>query len=171
MPFFDPQLQPGWFLVARIGLTVWLLAAALSDIRTGRIPNWMTLPVMAVAGVYQLFFARQWLVLVLWIALFVMWELNFMMAGDAKLLMGLFALFPSLDYALVLTVGGLIELIPLLILRYRSRSLATTLTTMAIRVQNGEILPTRAELVREGRRLAWVFCLPSIVYVWWFWRG
>ncbi|MCW5851445.1 MAG: prepilin peptidase [Anaerolineae bacterium] len=170
MPLLDLQFQPGVILVVRLAITVWLLAAAWSDIRTGRIPNWMTLSVMAVVGLYQLVVARQWLVLVIWLVLFVLWELNFMMAGDAKLLMGLFALFPSLDYALVLAVGGMIELIPLLILRYRSRPLTTTLTSVALRVQNGQLVPTRAELVREGRRLAWVFCLPSIVYVWWFWR-
>ncbi len=169
MPF-DPLSQPDLFLVARVALTVWLLAAAASDIRTGRIPNWMTLPVMAGVGLYQLVIGHQWQIIVFWLVLFVLWELNFMMAGDAKLLMGLFALFPTLDYAVVLMVGGMIELIPLLILRYRSRPLTTTLTSVALRVQNGQLVPTRDELRNEGRRLAWVFCLPSIVYVWWFWR-
>lgn len=166
MALLDPSLQA---LLVRLALTAWLLGAAMSDIRTGRIPNWMTLPVMALAGVYQIFFARHWIVLVIWVALFIIWELNFMMAGDAKLLMGLFALFPTLDFAMVLALGGLIELIPLLLLRYGRQPLTDTFLSMAVRVQNREFLPTRADLARDGKRLAWVFCFPAIAYVWWFW--
>ncbi len=169
MPTFDPHVSSGLALAARVLLTLWLLGAAFSDIRTGRIPNWMTLPVMLAAGVYQLAVNRAWTVLVIWVALFVVWELNFMMAGDAKLLMGLFALFPNLEFATVLAVGGLIELIPLLILRYARQPITDTFWSFALRFQNRDFVPTRAELVRDGKRLAWVFCFPAIAYVWWYW--
>jgi Flp pilus assembly protein protease CpaA len=169
MPTFDPQMQPGLDLLARVALTVWLLACALSDIRTGKIPNWMTLPVMLAAGAYQTFVGRHWAIPLIWIALFIVWELNFMMAGDAKVLMGLFALFPTLEFALVLAVGGLIELIPLLMLRYARQPITNTFWSFALRVQNREFLPTREDLVRDGKRMAWVFCFPAIAYVWWFW--
>lgn len=166
---FDPSLQPAFGLLARVALTLWLLGAALSDIRTGRIPNWLTLPVLLAAGMYGVVFARQWIILPIWVILFILWEMNFMMAGDAKLLMALFALFPTVEFALFLAVGGLIELLPLLVLRYRRQPLATTLWSVTLRVQNRALLPTREELVRDGRRLAWVFALPAVVYVWWFW--
>lgn len=156
-------------LLARALLTAWLVFLALSDIRTGRLPNWLTLPVMAGAGLYHIVNGGHWFIVIIWVILFALWELNFMMAGDAKLLMALFALFPTREFMLVLAVGGLITLVPLLVLRYQGRPLATTLWTFALRFQNLDIVPTRAELVREGKRLAWVFCLPSIVYVWWFW--
>lgn len=169
MPTFDLQLPSALGILVRVGLTLWLLAAALSDIRTGRIPNWMTLPVMAVVGFYQLIFNRLWIIPIIWVVIFILWELNFMMAGDAKLLMGLFAMFPTLEFTVVLIVGGLIELIPLLILRYGRQPLASTFWSFAVRVQNRDFLPTRAELVRDGKRLAWVFCFPAIAYIWWFW--
>lgn len=165
----DLSPQSGVSLLARLALTAWLLGAAYSDIRTGRIPNWLTLPVMLAAGVYGLFVARHWVIIPIWVVIFILWELNFMMAGDAKLLMALFALFPTIEFALVLTVGGLIELIPLLILRYRHQPVMTTVLLATLRIQNRDIVPTREELVRDGRRLAWVFALPAVVYVWWFW--
>lgn len=169
MSLADPNLQAGFGLLARVALTVWLLGVALSDIRTGRIPNWLTLPVMLAAGVYGILFARQWVIIPIWIVLFILWEMNFMMAGDAKLLMALFALFPTLGFALVLMAGGLIALVPLLFLRYRRQPLTATLWSAALRVQNRALVPTREELVRDGQRLAWVFALPAVVYVWWFW--
>ncbi len=166
---FDLSLSSSASLLARLALTAWLLGAAYSDIRTGRIPNWLTLPVMLAAGVYGVFVARHWVIIPIWVVIFLLWELNFMMAGDAKLLMALFALFPTAEFALVLTVGGLIELIPLLILRYRHQPVVTTLWSATLRVQNRAFLPTRDELVRDGRRLAWVFALPAVAYVWFFW--
>ena len=156
-------------LLLRVGLTVWLIAVAWSDIRTGKIPNWMTLPVMLVAAVYSIATGGHWVILPIWVALFFVWKLNFMMAGDAKLLMGLFALFPSIEFATVLAVGALIELIPLLILRYARQPLATSFWNLALRLQNRDLIPTRDELVRDGKRLAWVFCFPAIAYIWWFW--
>lgn len=165
----DISLQSGFSLLARLALTAWLLGVAYSDIRTGRIPNWLTLPVMLAAGVYGVFVARHWVIIPIWVVIFILWELNFMMAGDAKLLMALFALFPTAEFAVVLTVGGIIELVPLLVLRYRRQPVMTTLWSATLRVQNRALLPTREELVRDGRRLAWVFALPAVVYVWFFW--
>ena len=74
-------------------LLLFLLLLSLYDLRTGKIPNWATLPLL-LAGVILHFPGNA----LLWLAcglLFTSWYTGQMGAGDAKLWMALFWLLPS----------------------------------------------------------------------------
>lgn len=74
-------------------LFLFLLLLSLYDLRTGKIPNWTTLPLLGLGII--LYFpgnAQLWLGCIL---LFAAWRSGQMGAGDAKLWMVLFWLLPS----------------------------------------------------------------------------
>jgi Flp pilus assembly protein protease CpaA len=71
-----------------LALFLYTLALSLYDLRTGKVPNWATLPLLA-AG----FFAHFPGTVPVWIAslfVFSAWQYRQMGAGDAKLWMALF---------------------------------------------------------------------------------
>ena len=155
-------------LLARLAITAWLGAVAVWDWRTALIPNWLTLPVMAVAGGLRLYQGR-WYLLFIWALLYLIWRVNILGGGDAKFLMGLFALFPTYEFALLFCTMVLAISIPLLVVRHWGKRPAELLQAAIGRVAAGRLLPTREELERRGQQYAWTFCLPGVVYLWWLW--
>jgi len=152
----------------RPALTCWLVTVAVWDWRRGIIPNWLTLPVMLAAGsvrVYQ----GQTLVLAIWVLLYLIWRLNIMGGGDAKLLMGLFALFPTYEFALLFSVLVLAALTPVMIVRHWGKRPSGLVAALLGRIGQGRLLPTQEELQTKGQQYAWTFCLPGVVYLWWLW--
>jgi len=107
-------------------------------------------------------------VLGIWVLLFLLWELNIIGGGDAKLLMGLFALFPTGEFVLVFSALVLVLSLPYLIAKYWRQNPVGVVQMIAFRVLKG-LFPTREELEREGRPLAWTYCVPGVVYLWWLW--
>ena len=95
-------------------------------------------------------------VLAIWVLLYLIWRMNIMGGGDAKLLMGLFALFPTYEFALIFSVLVLAALTPTMIVRHWGK-------------RPSDLLPTQEELRTKGQQYAWVFCLPGVVYLWWLW--
>ena len=101
------DLPEGARVAVQIAATLWMLAVAVIDHRTARIPNWMVAPVMLGAGAYRLIEGilgeRQWILMLLaWLLIFALWMLHFIGGGDAKFLMGLYALFPTIEFTAVL---------------------------------------------------------------------
>jgi len=154
--------------LTKLGITAWLGAVALWDLRTATIPNWLTLPVMAAAGGWRLYQGR-WYVLLIWAMLYLVWRVNIVGGGDAKLLMGLFALFPTLDFALAFAVMVLVLSMPLIVAGHWGKCPADIIWAIVDRVQAGRLLPTRKELEEHGRPYAWTFCLPGAIYLWLLW--
>jgi len=155
-------------LTIRLVLTCWLVAAAVWDWRRGIIPNWLTLPVMLAVGGMRLY-QGQPQVLAIWVVLYLIWRMNIMGGGDAKLLMGLFALFPTYEFALLFLVLVLIALTPVLIVRHWGKRLGDLVVGVVSRIRLGHLLPTQEELRTQGKQYAWVFCLPGVIYLWWLW--
>jgi Flp pilus assembly protein protease CpaA len=155
-------------LVAKFLITAWLGAVAVWDWRTGRIPNWLSLPMVALAGGLQLYQGR-WYILLIWAALYLIWRVHIIGGGDAKVLMGLFALFPTQQFALLFGVIVLAVSIPLILIKHWSGSPVRALRSLVKTMGSGNPLPSREDLETYGRRYAWTFCLPGVVYLWWFW--
>jgi len=155
-------------LLLKLLATAWLVAAAAWDWRTGLIPNWLTMPVVAGVGALR-FYQGHWYVLIIWVLLYLVWRVNFVGGGDAKLLMGLFALFPTDAFALLFGVVVLAVTVPAILLKHWGKHPLRLMQEVAGRLSAGKLLPTREELEQQGRRYAWSFCLAGIVYTWWLW--
>lgn len=155
-------------LGGRLVITAWLAAVSLWDVRRAIIPNWLTLPAMLAAGGWRLYQGR-WYVLLMWALLYLLWRVNIMGGGDAKLLMGLFALFPTYDFALLFSLLVLAVTLPLLAARHWGKRPTDLFRGVADRIGQGRLLPTREELETRGQQYAWTFCLPGVIYLWWLW--
>lgn len=91
---------------------VWLTACALVDLRTGHVPNKLTLPVIAggtvltlVRAVHEHSFGQPLIMLGLWVIFTVPWSLDIYGGGDQKLLMALSSLCPSMETAVWVSIG------------------------------------------------------------------
>lgn len=75
-----------------ISLLLLVLAVSLYDLRTGKVPNWVTLPLLS-AGVIAHFPGTpdEWLIS---LVLYAAWHSQWMSAGDAKLWMALVWVLP-----------------------------------------------------------------------------
>jgi leader peptidase (prepilin peptidase)/N-methyltransferase len=167
-------LSPTAKLLLQVGLSIWMVAISVSDHRTGRIPNAMTAPVILGMGAYRLlegFLGEpvRFLLLAAWALIFVLWMLHFIGGGDAKFLMALYALFPTMEFTAVLAFFLLVVTLPLLLWEMRGRAVTEVGRSVRNRVLTGELLPTEAELHERGRRYAWTFAIPGLVYTWLYW--
>jgi Flp pilus assembly protein protease CpaA len=169
----------GLEIAVKLLITLWMLRISVLDHRFGRIPNTLTGPVFLVIGAYRVLwqgliqgnYAMFWLLLCFAI-IFGLWMLHFIGGGDAKFLMALFALFPSLEFLATLAFLLLVIMLPLLIieLKARDQGLGDGWRGLKARLLTGQILPTEAELQEHGRRYAWTFAIPAAVYAWIYWE-
>ena len=109
------------------------------------------------------------LMLVAWVFCFALWEVHILGGGDAKTLMGMFALLPSTDFAVFLAVAVLLLSVPLLCLKFRGKRLRDAMQAFGRRLREGNLMPTERRLEEEGRPYAWTFCFPGVVYLWLLW--
>ncbi len=171
----DLLATPTAKILAQLVLVAWMVAVSVMDHRSGRIPNWITAPVFLGVGAVRLVvaFSGDWgpfaFMFVAWVILFALWMLNFLGGGDAKFLMALFALFPGMEFTAVLALILLVIMVPLLIVEWRGASPGGVVSGLKARLVTGEILPTRDELQSQGRRYAWTFAIPAIVYTVVYW--
>jgi Flp pilus assembly protein protease CpaA len=185
-------------LLIKLVLTLWLFAVAYLDARTATIPNVLTLPMMAVLGGGRVVRAAgqalsrvippgqpwgQWagwaadgqavaqlvLLLISWAFCFGLWEAHILGGGDAKTLMGILALFPSVDFVVFLAAAVLVLSVPLLLLRWRGKRLRDLVGSIGQRLSEGALFPTEQQLAEKGRPYAWTFCLPGAIYLWFLW--
>ena len=140
---------------------------AIWDARNARIPNWLTFPIMLVAGGYRLYEGR-WHFAWAWVVIFLLWQLNVLGGGDAKLLMGLVALFPEPLFLLVFAMVGLTVRVPLIVRKYWGRRPLDLMASVINRLRGGRFVPSRAELQKHGHSYAWTYCLPGVIYLWFF---
>lgn len=131
-------------------------------------PNWLTVPVMFITAGARLY-QGQWHILLVWALVFLIWLLHIMGGGDAKLLMGLFALFPTREFFLLFGTVVIAILVVILLRKYWGQSPRALLRSVVERLEANQALPTEDELEKKGQRYAWVFCVPGIIYLWFFW--
>ena len=185
-------------IFCKLVITLWLLVIAYVDARTATISNWLTLPVIALLGGWRILRGAWYaletrlgisppciytphglgdegalsalvFMILAWGLCFALWELHIMGGGDAKTLMGLFALFPTVDFGIFLAAAMLILTLPLLWLKLRGSRLRDMVHGLGKRLRQGPFFPTQHELAEKGRPYAWTFCLAGVIYLWFLW--
>jgi Flp pilus assembly protein protease CpaA len=100
-------------VVAVTALTLWLAAMSACDLRTRQVPNWLTLPpLLGILG-WQLAHGC-WLALLPLPVFFSLWHVQVLGGADAKVLMSLFGLWPTLEFASFFCLGYVLVTLPLL---------------------------------------------------------
>ena len=172
-------------IAVRVAVTLWVVVISVRDHRHGLISNRLTAPLFVGVGAFQLFYAvtalrttggNDWWMRLVFIILaysitFMLWTRHFIGGGDAKFLMALFALFPAMEWVVLLALLLLVIMLPLLLLEFRRRSPAQMWRGMRDRMITGQVLPTQADLEEHGRRYAWTFGIPAVVFTWLYWSG
>ncbi len=153
---------PIW--IPMVGMDALLFGIAVKDFQEQRIPNLVTYPLMF-AGLARAAFLRDASFLLYWFVLWLAWEAHFMGAGDTKLLMGLFGLWPDMRLAYVVAAAVLLTGIPYLLYKYR-RQWRLALRGLTWRLFTMRILPSPAELQNEAVPFAFSFCLAGGFYLW-----
>lgn len=153
---------PPW--IAMVGMDALFVAISLKDLQEERIPNRITYPLM-LAGVLRAIALRDATFLVYWLVLWLAWTAHLMGAGDVKLLMGLFGLWPELALAYVVAGSILITGVPYLVLKYR-HTWRPALRGLAWRLLTLRLLPSPREFQQEAVPYAFSFCLAGAVYLW-----
>ena len=152
--------------------TLWLITVSIWDHREGRVRNWLVLPVMLGALLWRLYASTVRrtnglpFVAVSWIALFLMWRVHIFGGGDSKLLMALFALFPTVRFLILLSVVKVIVSVPLLVSKYARVAPGELIRRIRSRVAQACTLPMAEELRAKGRPLCWTYALPGVLYLW-----
>ena len=143
-----------------IALFMWI---SINDFKTRRVPNAVTYPLMVV-GILRAIAFRDGIFPLYWVVFFTLWTTRFMGGGDAKLLMGLFGLFPDFQLAWLVALSILVTGLPYLAYKYRHqwRSIPRTLFWRLITRQ---LLPNQAEFEKEAVPYAFSFCLAGAAYV------
>ena len=161
----------------KLVLSLWMVAVSWLDHRTGLISNRLTAPVMLGVAIYRLvsaFVDHSTItvfvgMLVAWVVIYGLWMLHFIGGGDAKFLMALYALFPSLEFSLVLALILLVLTVPLAVVEFFKLGPANALRGMRDRLVTGQILPTDADLKTRGKRYVWTYALPALLFMWVYW--
>lgn len=152
--------------VAFVGIAALFAQISLNDFKTRRVPNTVTYPLMAI-GIVRAMAYRDGIFLLYWAVLFALWTARFMGGGDAKLLMGLFGLFPDFQLAWFVAVSILVTGLPYLAYKYRHqwRTIPRALQRVLWRLVTLQFLPSQAEFEKEAVPYAFSFCLAGAVYL------
>ena len=152
--------------LAKVGITILLISISINDFRRRTVSPLITTPWMLI-GIGRAVVERNPMFMLFWIAIFLMWTLHFYGGGDAKLMMGLFGVFPDLRLVWI-TCGVLIMTgAPVLALKYVGTSPRVIATNIASRFASGALLPTDEEL-NQGMPYAFAYCLAGAIYLWIF---
>ena len=161
-------------LALQCAVTLWAVTIGVWDRIERRIPNWLVFPVMLGALAWRVYEAiamgsvrPMFAVLIAWIALFLIWQAHFYGGGDAKFLMGLLSLFPTLQFLLLLCLVVVVTRTPVIVYRYvkRRRNVQPPPSGEA----TGRWLPTEEDLRKRGLPNSWTFALAGVIYVWCAW--
>lgn len=153
--------SPEWALI----IVIYLVIVALVDMRTNRVPNWLTLPPMAALLVLRAWRGEGLILLAYWAPAFVLWLINVAGGGDIKLLMVELALWPSPWFVAV--AGATVALVGTVVLlsRYKSLvSLARAQYAAVARLAAGDH-PSRPELECYGTPGAYLYEVAGAVFV------
>jgi len=145
-----------WLLAA---LALWLGAMSVYDLKTRQVPNWLTLPPLLGVLAWQL--AHGWQALIPLPALYLLWRLNIMGGADAKVLMALFGLWPTVDFLLFFCLGYLAIMLPVILWRHRRRLRGLGWRILAT-LQGG--FPSEEELEMHGLPAMPVYSAVAMAY-------
>lgn len=183
--FFDSHFPPLALSDLRaLLLAALLLAAGIIDRAKGIVPIEITYPLMF-AGTVRAIVVGDPSFLVYWFALAIIYLFNVVGGGDVKLLMGMFGLFPNLEFFIVMEVVVISTHLPIVLYRrfghghfrvqfesiYRWAHIkfvevmlgdATPQTLLQQAIVNR---PTSETLSRHGDRLAIAFSFAGILYL------
>lgn len=149
--------------IAFVGIAALFVQISVNDFKTRLVPNAITYPLMAI-GIVRAIAYLDGIFLLYWAVLFTLWTVRFMGGGDAKLLMGLFGLYP--DFQLVWFVGLSILVTGLPYLAYKYRSQWRTIPRAIFwRLITRQFLPSQAEFEKEAVPYAFSFCLAGVAYL------
>lgn len=162
----SPATQGFDMLIASIGFTILLAVIGIQDLRTRTVSPAITLPWMIVA-IARAIVQRDPLFIPFWIGIFCFWSLHIYGGGDAKLLMGLFGLWPDMRLLWITSAVLLVVGVPILIYKYARVSPRVIANGLSTRVTSGTLLPTDDELNR-GIPFAFAYCLAGALYLWVF---
>ena len=157
-----PDTLPIPSLVTIGGMLALFAWISWNDFKTRRVPNSITYPLMAI-GIARAIAFGDVSFLLYWAVFFFLWTARFMGGGDAKLLMGLFGLFPNFQLAQVMSASILVTGLPYLLYKYR-RQWRTVLRALFWRLITGQLFPSHAEFDKEAVPFAFSFCLGCGVY-------
>ena len=158
-----PDALPIPLPIAVLGISALFIWISINDFRTRRVPNVVTYPLMMVGVVRAIAFCDG-IFLLYWVVFFTLWTTRFMGGGDAKLLMGLFGLFPDFQLAWLVAFGILVTGLPYLAYKYRHQW-RTIPRALFWRLITRQFLPSQAEFEKDAVPYAFSFCLAGGVYL------
>jgi Flp pilus assembly protein protease CpaA len=163
-----------WLPIAlKVAITLWLIMVSVWDRLTRRVPNWLVLPVMLAALVWQAYLqitGRAYDLLfavTAWVVLFMLWRAHVFGGGDAKFLMALFAMFPKMQFLILFCIVVLATRVPMLVVKYARMGLPSLWRSLRRQPGDPQLLPTAERLVAEGQQHCWALALPGVIYLWW----
>jgi Flp pilus assembly protein protease CpaA len=145
------------------GMLALFIGISINDFKTRRVPNAVTYPLMFIGIVRAIAFGDG-IFLLYWAVFFTLWSARFMGGGDAKLLMGLFGLFPDSQLAWFVAVSVLVTGLPYLAYKYRHQW-RTIPRTLFWRLLTRQFLPSQAEFEKDAVPYAFSFCLAGGIYL------
>ncbi len=165
-----PEIIPNaQYPVAVLAFDLLLFWLAVSDLRTRHVPNILTYPIMAAAVVRAVWLGDPAFA-IFWCVLWLLWAAHVIGGGDAKVLMGLFGLFPDMRMAWVVSLSVLATGIPYLAVKHRRtltslRELRTALHSIGWRIITLQLLPSERELDEQGVPFVLAFSLAAAIYL------
>jgi hypothetical protein len=138
-----------------------LLGIAILDLWTGQVSKRWIYPIV-VAGLVRNLVVAEFAFFPIWLLLLFLYSLNIAGGADVKLLMGLFALWPNLDFALCVSAVHVGSALPVLAFRYLP-SIGSVLGRLFTRLVGKQWLPTEADHAKAVRFI-FSFCLAGMVY-------
>ena len=158
-------------------VSTWLITCAMTDWRTGRVPNILTLPVMLLGMlltswhvVTQGDYMGPAMLAILWALFYAGWAARWYGGGDAKIRMALAALWPRRYLLIALLLSAILAGVIVLILDFRrTRPMITAAVgRLMVGLSSGQLDLLRSdsqELHQRGRRGTWEIALGGIGYV------
>jgi Flp pilus assembly protein protease CpaA len=141
-----------------------LVAVSIVDLRTQRVPQIVTMPLLALLCLWRVWRGDS-IVFLYWLAAFSLYAFHICGAGDVKVIMIELALWPSVTFVIVLgsTVAVLGSVVSLV--RYRGVwSLFRSMQIAGARLLSGRA-PSEAELAASGAPQVFLYAAGAAVYV------
>ncbi len=156
------------FVVSSVPVNLAILAClavlAIVDLRTRRVPQIVTMPLLAILGVWRLG-RGDWIVLACWAAAFMLYAFHICNAGDVKVIMVELAVWPSIPFVVVLGVS--VAVLGAVVSVARFRGVGPFLRSM--QVAGGRLLsgrpPTQAELQAQGLPQVFLYVAGAALYL------
>lgn len=142
------------------GLSIWLGSMSVCDLSTRQVSNWLTLPPLGIILAWQLAHGH-WQALLPLPIFYLLWRVHILGGADAKVLMALFALWPSMEFGLFFCVGYVIIALPVMLWRNR-RSWRSLGTRILATLRGG--LPAEAELAAHGTPAIPLYAVVAIAW-------